>query len=166
MKSGMGLVRLLGIISVALMVAIHIALTAFDIKSMWPLSPYNLFHQPLPLINYKYEAVLTTKSGKTTEVAPSQLFPLEFFRSVAVVARSTALTPTQQKEFYTMVLKRLNGSPQKEFDEIHASPAADINDPFVKFELFLGHYDLNNFTDIRILRPEQRDLLLSVGDTY
>jgi hypothetical protein len=160
------LLKLLGMGTVALMVLVHIGITILDIRTLWPLSPYNMFNQPLSLIQTTFRAILISKSGRQVEIKTHNLFPVEYFKNPIIAYRSLSMSDDDRDAFYRMVLEKINRTPHVGFDEVHASPSVLGSDPYVGIKLIRVHYNLNNLIAGKKFRENKKEVIVAIDDHH
>ena len=128
---------------ICFVIALQLTLTIFNVKTMWPLCPYNMFNWNKSLEQNRDFIDLTLKDGSTFKVSPFHILPIEYFKSFRIIKRSLEMPTLQKKLFYQFLLKRLNDQPHGGFDEIYSSPKSSKKNPFVNIAVKKEYYHLS-----------------------
>lgn len=113
-------------ILIALFLTAQFGTTLFNNKSLWPLCPYNMFNKTQSEIQSRIEVELLYVDGQSQFASLSHLYPVEYFKSYSITMNALELEESARREFFRLVLRRLNHWPHSGFDEVYPSPKRGI----------------------------------------
>ncbi|WP_212004980.1 hypothetical protein [Chitinophaga sp. HK235] len=128
----------------------------------WPFCSYNMFNRIMPPETEEFMIWLYDSKGNRQLVLPGNAIPIEYYRTPVIMGDVfDGDNEDSKRKLCEILLNHLNKSPWGKFDEILPAAKPTPGSHFIGMDVFLYHYNLDQFKYGKKLEPVSGKLIYS-----